>query len=223
MYFLAAILYFWLIWYFWSQKVMSTHTHTERFCFILNLIFFPKKQMLDLFSKFFCCRCYYFSLIKQVVQVHCGKKKPKKNKYEVKINCISKPECTTVTFWWVREWKTFSHVQPSVNPWTVAHQTPLSMGFSMQEYWSGLPFPSAGALPDPGIQSGFPTLQADSLPAGPPGKPTFWWMSLQMLPLGVFVYLSTIVHARTHSHSHTPQTVVYLMTCRRKVHWNMLI
>ena len=78
MYFLAAILYFWLIWYFWSQKVMSTHTHTERFCFILNLIFFPKKQMLDLFSKFFCCRCYYFSLIKQVVQVHCGKKNLKR-------------------------------------------------------------------------------------------------------------------------------------------------
>ena len=49
-------------------------------------------------------------------------------------------------------------------PWTVACQTPLSMGFSRQEYWSGLPFPSPGDLPDPGIEPGAPALQADSLP-----------------------------------------------------------
>ena len=48
-------------------------------------------------------------------------------------------------------------------PWTVASQTSLSMGFSRQEYWSGLPFPSPGDLPDPGIESGSPALQADSL------------------------------------------------------------
>ena len=47
--------------------------------------------------------------------------------------------------------------------WTVARQTPLSMGFSRQEYWSGLPFPSPEDLPDPGIKPGFPALQADSL------------------------------------------------------------
>ena len=47
--------------------------------------------------------------------------------------------------------------------WTVAHQAPLSMGFSRQEYWSGLPFPSTGDLPDPGIEPRSPTLQADSL------------------------------------------------------------
>ena len=49
-------------------------------------------------------------------------------------------------------------------PWTVAHQAPLSMGFSKQEYWSGLLFPSSRDLPDPGIKPGSPTLQADSLP-----------------------------------------------------------
>ena len=49
-------------------------------------------------------------------------------------------------------------------PWTVAHQAPLSMGFSRQEYWSGLPFPSSRDLPDPGIKPGSPTLQAYSLP-----------------------------------------------------------
>ena len=56
-------------------------------------------------------------------------------------------------------------------PWTVACQTSLSIGFSRKEYWSGLPFPSLGNLPDPGIKSGSPALQADSLPSEPPGKP----------------------------------------------------
>ena len=50
-------------------------------------------------------------------------------------------------------------------PWTVAHQAPLSMGFSRQEHWSGLPFLSPGDLPDLGIELRFPTLQADSLPS----------------------------------------------------------
>ena len=49
-------------------------------------------------------------------------------------------------------------------PWTVAHQAPLSVGFSRQEYWSGLPFPSPGDLPDPGIEPASAALQADSLP-----------------------------------------------------------
>ena len=51
-----------------------------------------------------------------------------------------------------------------VTPWTVARQAPLSMGFPRQEYWSGLPFPSPGDLPDPGIEPSYPALQADSLP-----------------------------------------------------------
>ena len=51
-----------------------------------------------------------------------------------------------------------------VTPWTVACQAPLSMAFSRQEYWSGLPFPSPGDLPDPGIEHGSPALPADSLP-----------------------------------------------------------
>ena len=55
--------------------------------------------------------------------------------------------------------------------WTVAHQAPLYMGFSKQEYWSGLPFPSPGDLPDPGIEPRSPALQADALTSEPPGKP----------------------------------------------------
>ena len=57
------------------------------------------------------------------------------------------------------------------DPWTVAHQVPPSMGFSRQEYWSGLPFPSPGDLPNPGIKPRSPTLQADALTSAPPGKP----------------------------------------------------
>ena len=53
---------------------------------------------------------------------------------------------------------------------SVAHQTPLSMGFSRQEYWGGLPFPSPGDLPSPGIEPGSPILQADALSSEPPGK-----------------------------------------------------
>ena len=55
-------------------------------------------------------------------------------------------------------------------PWTVAPQIPLSMGFSRQVYWSGLPFPSPGDLSNPGIEPGSPALQADSLPTELGGK-----------------------------------------------------
>ena len=54
--------------------------------------------------------------------------------------------------------------------WTVAHQAPPSMGFSRQEYWSGLPFPSPGDLPDPGMEPRSPALQADALTYEPAGK-----------------------------------------------------
>ena len=64
-----------------------------------------------------------------------------------------------------------SHVQLVVTPWTVAHQAPPSMGFSRQEYWSGLPCPSPGDLPDPGIEPRSPVLEADTLTSEPPRKP----------------------------------------------------
>ena len=61
-------------------------------------------------------------------------------------------------------------VQLFATPWTVAYQVPLSMGFSRQGYWSGLPFASPGDLPNTGIEPGPPALQADALPSEPPGK-----------------------------------------------------
>ena len=65
----------------------------------------------------------------------------------------------------------FSVVSDSATPWTVSHQAPLSMGFSRQEYWSGLPYPSPGDLPKPGIKPRSPAFQADSLPTELSGKP----------------------------------------------------
>ena len=62
----------------------------------------------------------------------------------------------------------------SLIPCTATHQAPLSLGFSRQEYWSGLPFSSPGDLPNPGVEPGSPELQADSLPYEPPGKPTIY-------------------------------------------------
>ena len=69
--------------------------------------------------------------------------------------------------------KSLSHVQLFVTPRTVAYQAPPSMGFSRQEYWSGLPFSSPRDLPDPGIESGSPAFQADALTSEPPGKPLY--------------------------------------------------
>ena len=70
--------------------------------------------------------------------------------------------------------QSFSHVWLFANSWIVAYQAPLSMEFSRQEYWSGLPFPSPGDLPNPGIKPRSPTWQADALPSEPPGKPCVW-------------------------------------------------
>ena len=85
--------------------------------------------------------------------------------------------CTLGAFMEVssHEWvKSLSRVRLFATPWTVAHQAPQSMEFSKQEYWSGLPFPSPRDLPNPGIEPGSPTLQANALPSEPGegnGKP----------------------------------------------------
>ena len=70
----------------------------------------------------------------------------------------------------IYEVKLLSHVRLFVIPWTVAYQAPLSLEFSRQEYWRGLPFPSPGDLPNPGVEPRSPALQADALPSEPPGK-----------------------------------------------------
>ena len=76
--------------------------------------------------------------------------------------------------------KSLSCVQLFATPWTITYQTPLSMGFSKQEYWSGFPFLSPGDLPDPGIKPRSPALQADALPSEPPGKPKNVQITVQL-------------------------------------------
>ena len=67
--------------------------------------------------------------------------------------------------------KPLSRVRLFGTPWMVAYQAPRSMEFSRQEYWSGLPFPFPGDLPNPGIEPRSPALQTDALLSEPPGKP----------------------------------------------------
>ena len=67
--------------------------------------------------------------------------------------------------------KFLSHGRLFATQWTVAYKAPLSMDFSRQEYWSGLPFPSPGDLPNSGMEPGSPALEADALSSEPPGKP----------------------------------------------------
>ena len=73
-----------------------------------------------------------------------------------------------------------SHVQLFVTPWTVAHQAPLPIGFIRQEYWSGLPFPSPGHLPDPGIKIGLLHWQTGSLPLSHVGSPQIYVCSIKV-------------------------------------------
>ena len=68
--------------------------------------------------------------------------------------------------------KLLIHVRLFATPWTVAHQDPPTMGFPRQEYWSGLPFPSPGDLPDPGVESLSPSLAGGFFTTEPLGKPT---------------------------------------------------
>ena len=86
-------------------------------------------------------------------------------------------EWVAISFSNARKWKVKvkspSPIGLLATPWTVAYQAPPSMGFPRQEYWSGLPFPSPGDLPNPGIEPGSPALQADALPSEPPRKPNF--------------------------------------------------
>ena len=80
--------------------------------------------------------------------------------------------------------ESLSGVPLFATPWTVAYQGPLSMGFSSQDHWSGLPFPSPGDLPDPGIEPRSPALQTDSLPSEPPG--CFDWPWITFAPKSLF-------------------------------------
>ena len=109
---------------------------------------------------------------------------------------------TWYTLWKKVKMKSFSHVWLFATLWTVTCQAPLSMGFSRQEYWSGLPFPSPEELPNPGIEPRSPTLQADALPSEPLGKPdTYGSMYRYFIPFHcqIIFYYMNIPYLVIHS------------------------
>ena len=79
--------------------------------------------------------------------------------------------------------KLLSRARLFATPWTIVYQAPQSMEFSRQEYWSGLPFPSPGDLPNPGIEPRSPVLQAYALLSEPPGKDRFKEIRYRLLSL----------------------------------------
>ena len=99
----------------------------------------------------------------------------------------------------------FSSVWLYVTPWTVAHQAPLSMGFSRQEYWSGLPCPPPGDLPDPGIEHRSPKLKADSLLSEPPKN----------------AYINQLFIYQPHSNHSVPSILHYLFMAFTTI-WNFI-
>ena len=99
--------------------------------------------------------------------------------------------------------KSLSHVRLFATPWTIAYHAPLSMGFSKQEYWSGLPIPSPKDLLDPGIKPRSPALQADALSSEPPGKSSFIKTSPLLLRTNMFFIPLGINWARKRWSSRT--------------------
>ena len=93
----------------------------------------------------------------------------------------------------ILESESCSVMSDSLPPWTVARKAPLSMEFSRQEYWSGLPFPSPGDLPNPGIKSRSPALQADSLPLSHEGSPKLFLLLCSIPLCGYSAVLLTIL------------------------------
>ena len=97
----------------------------------------------------------------------------KKNKQEdniVKMDWKSQHSMSFTTSNGMKKWSCSVVSNTLWPPWTIAYQASPYMGFSRQDYWSALPFPSPWDLPNPGIELRYPTLQADALPSEPPGK-----------------------------------------------------
>ena len=103
-------------------------------------------------------------------------------------------------------------VSSSYSPMDCSPPAPLSLGFSRQEDWSGLPFPSPEDLPNPGIESRSPALQADSLPSEPPGKPTY-----RVLLLSRFSRVQLCATPQTAAHEAPPS-----LGFSRQEHWSGL-
>ena len=114
-----------------------------------------------------------------------------------------------------------------MTPWGIARQAPLSMGFSRQEYWSGLPCPPPGDLPNPGIEPRSPALWAASFPAEPPGKPKNTGVGSLSLLQGIFLtqglnpgllHCRRILYHLSYPGSPASDPTAYQTTCLQQRH-----
>ena len=121
----------------------------------------------------------------------------------------------------------FSCVQFSVTPWTVGHQAALPMGFSRQEYWSGLPCPPPGDLPDPGMEPVFPespALQTDSLPPSHLGSPVLASIIQQsdsVIYIYIYIYIYILFHIFSTVVYYRILTIVNSQYC--KYQWHLVV
>ena len=129
-------------------------------------------------------------------------------------------------YMWVHAWL-LSYIQLFVTLWTVAHQVPLSTGFSRQEYWSGLPFPSLGDLPIPGIKPGYPVLAGGFCTTEPPGKPIYLWMYTHTCIHIIHTYIK-LNHFAIHQKltQHCKLTILQYIFLKKYIfgglrHWNL--
>ena len=99
-----------------------------------------------------------------------------------------------------------------MTPWTVAHQATLSMGFSRQEYWGGLPFPYLGDLPNPGIEPRYPALQADSLPTESQVRPDM------QIVIYIYIINPSDFTYKVMSELHTQSFVIARKVINRIIH-----
>ena len=90
--------------------------------------------------------------------------------------------------------QSLSHVRLFATPWTIGHRAPLSTWFSRQEYWSGLPFPSPGDLPDSGVEPMSPALQESSLPLSPLWSPDRSVMQQKILAFVILISLDSYLY-----------------------------
>ena len=142
--------------------------------------------MKQMFSLEFSCFFYDSMDVGNLVFGSSPFPKSSLNIWKFSAHVLLKSNLENFEHYFASVWSEWSHsvVSNSATTWSVAYQVPPSMGFSRQEYWSGLPFPSPGDLPNPGIKPGSPALRADALPSEPPGKPSYvlWlWGSKYLL------------------------------------------
>ena len=138
----------WFTWWKTTFSLSMCSSEEQRFLLEYLLLFSTCSLMLTPELRFSICKQRYFKKLKSHVET---------------IDMYTHESGSVI----------HSFVFDSVTPWTVAWESSLSLEFSRQEYWSGLPFPSPRDLPEPGIEPWSPEMRVHSLLCEPPGKPTY--------------------------------------------------